>query len=264
MTGIEQTEVYRENTLDNLKRFLENKRRDGKVINYCIYVDGNPVVKLTNNPSEVYAVKRYVFPGTNNVAVMYFEASANEPYLTTIYEVPKPVNNSNGLSGIEIKEQINSAIQAERQKWEHEQLKTELQETKDELKEADETISELEKLIEELKSTKGKIGNVHIGEVVSVMVESFMRRNVDKIRKLPGGAALAGLLSENPNTNSAPTEESQASFEPVKEENNWWEDIKTVFTEEEVQIIQALISLFAQRKEKIKAVYEFLMKEQEK
>jgi hypothetical protein len=262
MTATKRTEVYRENTIENLKMFLDKKNQEGKSKHYCIYVDGNPIVSLTNNPSEVYSAKRYIFPGTSAMVVIYCHHETKEPYEEITYEVPKPVNAGNGLSGIEIKEQINSAIQAERQKWEHEQLKDELKDTKEELKEAEEYIDQMEKLVEELKGNKGKIGNVHVGEVVSVMVESFMRRNIDKVKKLPGGAALAGLLSDNPNTGSEPTEETEATFEKVKDEPSWWDDIKTVFTEEEVQIIQAIVAHFAQRKDQIKAVFEFLMKNQ--
>lgn len=253
-----RNEIFRDNTLDKVKRILQVWDEKGTPRFYSVQIDGEPIISRTNNPAELELIKSFIFHNTERVVVTYFRGHENEPVEEVTYVIQQ--EKSNGLSGIEIDERIQQALEAERRKWEHEQLRKELSETKKDLTEAEEYIDNLENLVEELKSSKNKLGNVHVGEVVSVMVESFMRRNVDKIKKLPGGSALAGILSDDSESeNKEPQKESEATYEKVEDETDeWWNDVQNAFNEKELEFIKGIVTLLAHKKEEIEIIFSML------
>ncbi|MFZ5552494.1 MAG: hypothetical protein ACOZCO_05205 [Bacteroidota bacterium] len=255
-----RTEVFKDNTLEKIKRILEVWDEKGTPRFYSVQVDGEPIVSRTNNPGEFDNVKAFIFHNTEQIRVAYYRGNETEPSEEAIYTIAREKEKSNGLSGVEIDERIAQALDAERRKWEHEQLKKELSDTKKELNEAEDHIDNLESLVEELKSSKNKLGNVHVGEVVSVMVESFLKRNVDKIKRLPGGSTLAGILADGgEGENKEPQKETEATYEKVEdEEDTWWSDVQKAFNEKELEYIQAIVTILAHEKNKIQDVFSII------
>mgnify|MGYP001597617415 CR=1 FL=1 len=145
-----RNETFRDNTLEKIKRILEVWDEKGTPRFYSVQVDGETIVSRTNNPSEFENVKAFVFHNTEQIRIVYFRGNESEPMEEVVYTIPKEKEKSNGLSGLEIDERISQALEAERRKWEHEQIKKELSDTKKELTEAEDHIENLETLVEEL------------------------------------------------------------------------------------------------------------------
>ena len=255
-----RNERFQDNTLEKIKRILEVWDEKGTPRFYSVQVDGETIVSRTNNPGEFDHVKAFVFHNTEQIRIAYYRGNEIEPVEEVTYTVQKEKEKSGGLSGVEIDERISQALEAERRKWEHEQLKKELSETKKELTEAEDHIDNLETLVEELKSSKNKLGNVHVGEVVSVMVESFLKRNVDKIKRLPGGSTLAGILADNEGgENNEPQKETEATYEKVEEEQDgWWNDVQKAFNQQELEYVKAIVTILAHEKNKIQDVFSII------
>lgn len=253
-----RNEIFRENTLEKIKRILQVWDEKGTPRFYSVQVDGETILSRTNNPSEFDNVRSFIFHNTEKITITYYRQLENEPVEEVTYVLQR--EKSNGLSGLEIDERIQQALEAERRKWEHEQLRKELSDTKKDLTEAEEYIDNLENLVEELKSSRNKLGNVHVGEVVSVMVESFLKRNVDKIKRIPGGATLAGILADNSEgENKEPQKETQATYEKVEDEKDeWWNDVQNAFNEKELEFIKGIVTLLAHKKEEIETVFSML------
>lgn len=253
-------EQYTPHTLEIVRRTLDKLDELGEPKFYSVQVDGQTVVSRTNNPSELDRVRGFLFHNSTNLKLIFYKGFEGDALEEITYNLSTTQHGTNGLSGLgEIDERIKQAVNSERRNWEHELMKKELSDTKKELGEAEEHIESLENLIDELKSSKNKLGNIHVGEVVSVMVESFMRRNVDKIKKLPGGTALAGILSDNSsNSNSETQESTEASFEKVNEEESWWSDVESAFNEKELDCIKAIVAILAGDKSKITTVLSLL------
>ena len=255
-----RTEQFTPHTLEIVRRTLDKLDELGEPKFYAVQVDGQTVVTRTNNPSEVDRVRGFLFHNSNQLRIIFYKGFDGDAVEEITYNISNNQSNMNGLSGLgEIDERIKQAVNSERRNWEHELLKKELSDAKKELGDAEDHIESLENLIDELKSSKNKLGNIHVGEVVSVMVESFMRRNVDKIKKLPGGTTLAGILADNSsNASSEHSENTEASFEKVNEEDSWWSDVESAFNEKELDCIKAIVAILAGDKTKITTVLSLL------
>jgi predicted RNase H-like nuclease (RuvC/YqgF family) len=132
-----------------------------------------------------------------------------------------PKSFSGELSGFDLETKIDEKLTVERSKWETEQRQKEqakeIQELKAKLTDAEEYITTLENSVEDLKTngTKAKAG---WGEIASVALEGIIRRNPQLLTAIPGGEALAGILSESPQQNAIEdTPQSEVSFQPKTE-----------------------------------------------
>jgi len=269
MIPVRRNEMYKgAQSIKGILRDQEEKRAANKPHLVQVTIDGKMVVDLSDEPEEIWEVKRQVYPNSQSIRVWYCDQHGR-PFEEVIYRVAKPDyhkhhfqnhSHSNGhLSGFEVDERINKAVENAKQQWDHSQLQKEYNSTKKELEEAEEYIDKLEDTIEQLKASQGKIGSVHIGELLGVAAESIMRRNMDKLKKLPGGAALAGLLSDQPKENKTESE-TEASFEEVKEDN-YWGDVEEMFSADELERVKLLLAMLAQHKDKINWLLETFSKE---
>ena len=187
------TMPFSQQKIDNLKQYLESNKEQGEAEDYEIFVDSLRVVKRTNDLSRFDNYTDYLVPQTESISILIYDGTSprNNRHKFLMKDTEK---KSEALSGLEIDNRIVEGIKTAKDKWDNELLKKEHDELIDELSEAEDTIAELQEKLEICRTQKG---DTTFGEVASVVLEGFVRRNPEMISKIPGGEALAGALIQD-------------------------------------------------------------------
>lgn len=269
-----RNDKYDQLKIDRLKKYLEDMASKGQPKFYEIFVDGLKAVPKTDNPAEFDGYELYMNEDTEKIRILiYYSANTprNDQYCFHI-------QSQNGLNGVQGLGNINQLIQekldAQKEQIEKERLTQELEETKGKLQEAEDYADMLEKQLEEFKTQKFKLGSINLGELASVAMESMLRRNTHLLTKIPGGAALAGIIEEdnkdkekqllNP---SSPQPEAQASFSPKAEQEaspeqkgylEFLQQLNQHFNPPQLEKIMHIIQAFAEDHKQLDTVAELL------
>ncbi|HYG53128.1 MAG TPA: hypothetical protein VD905_19650 [Flavobacteriales bacterium] len=208
-------EKFEQNKVNLLQRYLQQQAEKNASRYFEIYVDNLKVVPKTNDVNEFETYHEFITPDTKLLKILIYSTSAtsprNEPHYYYFAD-ENPVQPAvQTLSGVEIDQRLSEKISAERQKWEADQQAKEFSETRKKLSEAEEYIEKLESQLSEYKGKKLHWGDVNLGELASVMLEGFVRRNPQLLAKLPGGENLAGIIEMDNK------EKLQISQQPVAE-----------------------------------------------
>ena len=279
------TEGYDQLKIDKLKLYLQTQAEKGNARYYEIFVDNLKAVHKTNDVAEFDSYEDYMNEDTEKIRILIYSTNISSPrndqYTYKLKkEEAKQIQVANSLSGVEIENRIEEKLQSHREKWEYEQLKKELEQTKEQLKESEEYTEKLEAELVIFRNKKLHLGNVNLGELASVVVEGFVRRNPQMLAKLPGGEALAGIITEDnnekANTTNATTEETkgtQVSFKMKGESDvqdaivlsdeekgylNFMRGIAESFDQEEIIILTKVITKLEEDTTKLKPVAELL------
>ncbi len=187
------TEKYSQAKIDSIANLLAVNEEQGTSIDYEVFVDTLKVIPRTDSAGRFESYTDFVNADTKSITIILYngQSNRNDKYIFRLKE------ENNGLQGLGMDERIHEKLSTERQKWEFEQLETKSQKLQKELKEAGEYIDELEETIVKLRNRKFHLGSINLGELGSVMLEGFIRRNPHLLSKLPGGEALAGVIEED-------------------------------------------------------------------
>lgn len=203
------SEQYSQEKVDQIGNLLTRQQEKGNPRDYEIFVDTLKVVDRTDEAEEFDSFSDFVTGDTKSITIVMYhgQSNRNDKYIFRLKE------SEASLNGPTLDTRIDDKLAGERQKWEFELLQDEKRKLQRELKEAQEYIEELENGVDQLKSRKFHLGNINLGELGSVMLESFIRRNPHVLNNLPGGSELAGVLdSPAPEaTEEHPTEVSVAA-----------------------------------------------------
>jgi hypothetical protein len=227
---------------------------------YEIIVDGLKVVRRTSDPEMFFIFENFVTADTKNVEIIFYSGNSNvneKRMFTFIDEEPEK-----GLSGVEVDTRIQEKVDQQKKEWEFEQLRKSNKELLEKIGELEKEVDELEKVNEELINGQSPLKGF-LGEIGSSFVESFIRRNPNVIKGLPGGEALAGLI-ENDNKRKEQEDqstESEVSFKPKTDSSSLSEEdqaaitfvnqLKTQFTKPEFDKILLILQTLADDKSKI-------------
>jgi hypothetical protein len=189
------TEPYNQAKIDSIANLLAVNGEQGMPTDFEIFVDTLKVIPRTSNYERFDAYGDFVNADTKSVTIVLFngQSNRNDKYIFRL----KKEEAQEGLNGLDVDHKISEKLTAERKKWEFEQLQEKYNAQGKELKEANQYIEELEDMLEKHKNRKFHLGNVNLGELGSVMLEGFVRRNPQLLAKVPGGEALAGILEED-------------------------------------------------------------------
>lgn len=230
---------------------------------------------------------------TRMVKVLIYTSTESCPrndkfiFTLTSQEKERDDKRRHELSGFEIEEKIQSVVQQEREKMNTELLRKELVETQQELVEAETYIEQLEKQLVEAKNTKVS-AKENFGEVVSLALESIVRRNTHLLSGIPMiGQGLAGVVEqdnkrlEDTALNSpAAVQERNVTFKRVSNDEedqpsakngiskedqetlNYFNSLKQAFSETELLQVLDIISNLSQDKESIATVLDLLADEE--
>jgi len=214
--GLPVKERYEPRKIERLTDHLNFYYEKGQPIDYEIIVDGFKVVRRTNDPAMFSLFEKYVDSDTKSMEVLLYTGASNNNDKRIFYfgDTPKE-----GLNGLDIDSRIDEQVQRKLKEKEYESLKQENEELRQEVRELEHDIEQLQKDKADLEASQSPLKGI-LGELGSSFVESFIRRNPQIVRGIPGGDALAGLI-ENDNRRKelddhAP-EESQVNFRPKVE-----------------------------------------------
>lgn len=267
------TEPYSAQKIENLFNFLQGSKDQGEAEDYEILVDAFKVVKRTNDLSRFESYSNFIQPETKSLTIVIYDGTSprNTKHIFNIKE-----DSQNTLSGVDVDSRIEDKIRLEKEKWETDLLKKENEKLKEELTEAEAYITELEEKAEKVKDKKFKLGDVNMGELASVMLEGFVRRNPQMLAKLPGGEALAGVIErDNEDREKALTEsppEVEASFkkksatsteqEPLSEEDKTYLDfiksLKNKFNHEQMTQVMLVLEVLSKHPEHLPLAIQYL------
>lgn len=264
-------EKYEQEKINQLQQYLRQYAEREKPIDYEILVDGNTVVRRTDDPELFTMFEPFVTANTKCVVILLYKGKSNnnDRFIYRFSDAPEA-----SLLGLpaqkekSVQAQIDEALQNERQKRELQDIIKENEELKEENESLEEEIEELQTQISELEAKQSPL-NGFLGDVGSTFVESFIRRNPQILDKLPGGTSLAGLLTEdNSAQHRTPQPETSVSFSPksssLSEEDkaavDFMNQIRERFTQEEFSKILALLESFATDKKQIDEVLTYLTK----
>jgi hypothetical protein len=269
-----KNDKYDQLKIDRLKKYLEDMASKGQPKFYEIFVDGLKAVPKTDNPAEFEGYELYMNEDTEKIRILIYY-TANTPRNDQYCFHVQGQNGLNGLHGLgNINQMIQEKLDAQKEQLEKEKLLLELEEAKTKLQESEDYAEMLEQQVEDFKSQKFKLGNINLGELASVAMESMMRRNVHLLTKIPGGAALAGIIDEdtkekekqflNPTTAQP---EAAASFQPKTESTlsqeqqgvfDFLQQLNTHFNQQELEKLMHIIQAFAEEKKHLQTVAELL------
>jgi FtsZ-binding cell division protein ZapB len=224
---------------------------------YEIIVDGLKVVRRTSDPEMFFIFENFVTADTKNVEVIFYNGNSNvneKRMFTFIDDEPEK-----GLSGVEVEARIEEKV---RKEMEYDQLKRDNKDLNNKVEELKKEVEDLERVNEELVNSQSPLKGF-LGEIGSSFVESFIRRNPNVIKGLPGGEALAGLIETDnkrkENEEQAP--DSEVNFKAKSESNSLTEDeknaitfvnqLKTQFHREEFDKVLLILQTLADDKSKI-------------
>lgn len=281
--------------IERLKHYLESAAEKGRPKFYEVFVDNLKAVDKTSDPDAFDEYLVYMGEDTRMVKVLIYTSTEACPrndkfiFIVTSPEKEREEKRRGELSGIEVEEKIHAVVQQEREKMNTELLKKELQETKEELEEAENYIDELEKKLVEAKSTKA-VQKESLGEVVSLALESMIRRNSHLLSGIPlVGQGLAGVVEhdnkrlEDASLNSpSQVEERKATFKRVlndeeeatfkaketiskedQETLSYFQTLRQAFTEHELLQVLEIIAGLSHQKDSIPSVLDLLSEEEE-
>lgn len=272
-----KNEKYDQLKIDRLKKYLEDMASKGQPKFYEIFVDGLKAVPKTDNPADFEGYELYMNEDTEKVRLLiYYTANTprNDQYCFHVQQ-QAGLNGLNGINGLgNINQIIQEKLDAQKELLEKEKLLQELEDTKTKLQESEDYTDMLEQQLEQLKSQKFKLGNINLGELASVAMESMVRRNVHLLSKIPGGAALAGIIDEDTKEQekqllnpAVSKEEAVASFQPKTETQlsqeqqgifDFLQQLNTHFNQQELEQLMHIIQALAEEKKHLQTVAELL------
>jgi len=259
-------EKYSQERVAQIQDFLDMSYELGKPVEYEVTVDKLKVVRRTADPTQFDSHRRFITRHSKEVEITLYTGGSQyseKIFLTLEEEKPQvpQAPQERGLSGIEIDAKIQEGIDRERKKIELEQLREKNKEQEKEIAELEDEVEKLENVIIDMKGKESPLKGV-FGEIGSVMVESFIRRNPHIIASIPGGQALSGLIEEdNKRLEQGEKEENDlhVSFraqdenesQEVKEAVGFVRYLKENFVKERFQKLITIIKLLADSPERL-------------
>lgn len=271
-------EVYDQFKIDKLKHFLEAQAEKGHPKSFEVFVDNLKAVARTEDPKEFDSYEFYMNENTEKVRILIYNSNLsprNDQYCFTVRR-NKAEKSLNGLG--EIEDFVQEKLAARDREHELNKLREDLEATRQELQETEEYAEGLEKEIQHLKENKFKLGGAHLGELTSIALESFVRRNVPSLAKfLGGGDALAGIIEpdkqerEKAQSSAAPGAEPQASFkketepevtEDEKRDVDYLRKLRQNFSPEQAQGFNTVLGVMVENPSVIASLLQFINQKQ--
>jgi hypothetical protein len=282
-----QFDKFDQQKVDRLKSHLESMSAKGTPKFYEIFVDGLKAVPKTDEPKEFEGYEDYMTPETNQIKIVIYCSGASPRNDQYVYSMKAKSNEEAldfGLNGIAIKSFTTNELKELRlQRDQKAAYKDEIKELNEEVdglyKELDEKkayIERLEKVVEIAKANGNKIGGVHVGEMLSVAAESFLKRNAHNIEKSLGVEGLSGFFTETDEskTESKTLPETEVTLKKKNSSDNNTElseqdksflalfrEIQKHFSQSEFDQIIEVVEKLSKDKSKIKVILDLLSDE---
>lgn len=266
-------EKYDKHSIERLRHYLDQQHQAGQPRYFEVFVDTMKVVSKTNNPEDFDTYQDYVTENSREIKFKVYTGSASSPrndqYLFHMRkEEPEArLLKEEALSGLEINKRIVEQVSRERERWETEQMVKELEDTREQLEEAEKEIEKLEAECERYKSKRLYMGDVHMGEIASVVLEGFIRRNPKILSLIPGGEGLAGLMETQPTDIKSKTADAEVSFSKCEKPDTNPErerrlailaEIEDTLPQEKTEKVMTILLCLAQNPQQVDIVLDLL------
>lgn len=269
-----KTQPFDEAQMSRIQKFLNTCSDENTPRFFEVIVDGIKVISRTNNPSEFAGYKKHLDLNSKNLRVLVYHDGSDE-FDEYNFTLKQENTNQNQLTGAaDLDTRITERINAAKKEWDYDQLVKQKAQLEADLKEANDYIGTLEKGIDDFKNKKFQLGDVNLGEVASVVFEGILRRNKDKIAKLPGLEGLMGIFNDHSSQNQiSQSTEKEPEVSVEKETDTSEEDkiylavahwLKSSFSNEEIEQVNVILKILAQDKKLILTVLELLTQNQKK
>ena len=261
--ALQSKERYDPKKVERLAEHLRLYQEKGQPIDFEIIVDGFKVVRRTNDPNMFSMYENFVDADSRSMEILLYAGSSNNNDKSIFFfgDIPKE-----GLSGIEVDNRIREEVQLKLKEKEYDDLKKENEELQGEINDLEKEVEQLEKDKAAMEASQSPLKGF-LGEVGSSFVESFIRRNPNIVKGIPGGEALAGLIDddnkrkEREDQNQS-TDETEVSFQPksnsspsLSEEEQaaitFVNQLKSQFTKDEFDNVLLILQTLADDKSKI-------------
>lgn len=282
-----QFDKFDQQKIDRLKSHLESMASKGTPKFYEIFVDGLKAVPKTDEPKEFEGYEDYMTPETGQVKVVIYCSGASPRNDQYVYSMKAKSNEEAldfGLNGITIKSFTTNELKQMRLQRDQrgvfnseiKDLNAEIDDLYKELDEKKAYIEKLEKVVLEAKENGNKIGGVHVGEVLSVAAESFLKRNAKKIEETLGVEGLSGLFTttEENNAESKKLPETEVTLKKKNPSDSNTElseqdksflvlfrEIQKHFSQSEFDQVIEVVEKLSKDKSKIKLILDLLSDE---
>lgn len=214
-------ETFSQPKINRLKSFLLRAAEKGNAKYYEIFVDSLKVIEKTNDHEEFEVYEDFVNADTKEISVLIYNtpnSPRNDKYNFSLIEPKKEEEKDKeeekGLSGAEVQKIVSDSMEQQRKDDLIKSLQKEKEALEKQVGEAESYIGQLQDLLEKEKDNKYKLGKINVGELASVALEGFVRRNTKMLAAVPGAEALAGIIEADNN------EREKAAKEAPKEEES--------------------------------------------
>ena len=258
--ALQAKERYDSKKVERLAEHLRLYFEKGQPIDFEIIVDGFKVVRRTNDPEMFSMYESFIDADTKSMEILLYNGGSNNNDKTIFYfgEVPRE-----SLSGLDIDNRIDEGVQRKLKEKEYDELKKENKELQEEIDQLEEQVSQLEKEQAAILADQSPLKGV-FGEIGSSLVESFIKRNPQVMKNIPGGEALAGLITSNEETTeSHEATDTEVNFRPKSAEESselsqedraaieFVNQLKSQFSKEEFDKVLSILQTLADDKTKI-------------
>jgi hypothetical protein len=241
----------------------------GQPFDYEILVDGLKVVRRTSDPEMFFIFENFITPDTKALEILFYknDSNVNDKRMFTFGDYEP---EERGLSGVEvdarIREGVKEGVESYKKESEYEKLRKENEELRQEVDELGNDVARLEKEKQEMIDSQSPLQDI-LGQAGASFVESFLKRNPQILKSIPGGDALAGLLENDGSKKTQPESnaETEVSFQsksesPVLSDEDraaitFVNQLKTKFTQEEFEHVLNILQTLADDKSKIELIF---------
>lgn len=286
------TEKYDLVRIEKLKHFLESNQQSGRPKFYEVFVDNLKVVDKTSDPTVFDNYLVYMGDDTRMVKVLIYTSTENCPrndkFIFTVRDTQQE-NRHEELSGIEVENRINTAIEKERANNHLQVLQKELEQARQKLQECEEYNDELEEKLtavetefEAFRKKKISFSEMNTGKLVGFATDYFMKNYPSLSSKVPLISALSGFLTESDGeqqlpdmagSNEASNNTTQATFSKKESSTStsapaldlatqrkliFFEQMEAAFSEKQMEKVIEIIQQLAADTSQVDTIHELL------
>lgn len=280
-----QFDNFDQQKLDRLKNHLVSMAAKRTAKFYEIFVDTLKAVPKTDEPNEFEGYEDYMTPDSEQIKIVIYNSGSsprNDQYVFVLNAKNREEALLQGLSGMPNKSLSRTSMMDLKERFdknavnimEIQKLRKEIEMLNDELDEKDEEIEQLNEVIEVAKANGNKIAGINISDIVSVALESMVRRNTHLLAQIPAAQGLAGLIDKDTQrmNNPTPQIETEATFkkkdptqspalsEQEKEFVNFFHNLQQHFSPEEFSQAMSILECLSRNKAHIQTVLDLISK----
>jgi hypothetical protein len=255
--------------IDKLRHFLEDMEAKGQPRQYEIFVDSLKVVPRTDDLKFFDNYEGYMDEDTEKLRILIYNSNLSPRNDQYCFSVPKGMQDRPGGALGEIDTIIQERLTARDKEYEMATLRKELEAAQSQVADAE---AETEDLRQELEAVKAGKQERQMGlfDMAAGVLQGLLRNNPQWLQRVPGGEALAGLLTSDPETRSLPSAGPQAevTFERKADGPTLRPDqlryldtlrqLEAVFPQPELEMVMRVIGRFSEDPGTLPTVAELL------